>query len=312
MARKLNWGDLRVLHRYQNQRMVLDNSLRFVFNPGLFSSSLLSILLPASEFYTAADPQDLGKYQLLVGQTLLAKEDQTARLALLAPASLGADPDYSRLISHLSRAACERGALQMVAEVTQGSIEEEILTQVGFRTYADQRIWKLPRQVSYGSGQRSWIPARVGDNDPAHSLYQRVVPAQVQRLEAPPDFQKHKGMVCWQEGRVVGIASAQFGPSGILLDLLLDPRLGSLDEYLTALVFHLPYTNSRGIYLRVRDYQGGITPALERVGAQPGDQQRALVKRLAVHYNAGQKFVVSGFENQPDITTPISRTKLKN
>lgn len=312
MARKLNWQDLRVLPRYQSQRMVLDNSLRFVFNPGLFSSSLLSILLPSSEFYTASDSQDLGKYQLLVGQILLAKDDQTARIALLAPGDLGAEPDYSRLISHLSRAACERGALQMIGEVSEGSAEEEILNKVGFRTYANQRIWKLPRQVVYGSGQRSWIPARQADNDSAISLYQRVVPAPIQRLEAPPDFRKSKGMVCWQEGRVVGITSTQFGPSGILLDMLLDPRLGSLDEYLTALVFHLPYTNAREIYLRVRDYQGGLTSALERVGALPGDPQRAMVKKLAVHYNAQQKFVVGSFEKQPDITTPISRTKMKN
>lgn len=312
MARKLNWRDLTVLHRYQSQRMVLDNSLRFVFNPGLFSSSLLSILLPSSEFYTAAEPQDQGKNPLLIGQILLAKENHTARVALLAPENLGAGPDYSGVFAQLSQAACERGAQQMVGEVKTGSPEEQILNRAGFKVYADQQIWKLPRQVSYGSGQRSWIPARQADNGPTLSLYQRVVPAQVQRLEPPPEFPKNKGMVCWQEGRIVGIALTQFGPSGILLDLLLDPRLGSLDEYLSALVFHLPYTNTRKIYLRVRDYQGGITSALERMGADAGDKQRAMVKRLAVHYNAQQKYVVQGFEKQPDITTPISRTEFKN
>jgi hypothetical protein len=312
MARKLAWRDLTVLHRYQNQRMVLDNSLRFVFNPGLFSSSLLSVALPSSEFYTAADPLELDQFPLLIGQILFATDNQTARVASLAPGELGAGPDYSGLISHLVRAACERGALQMLGEVGVDSPEEQILTQSGFRSYAEQQIWKLPRRILSGAGQRSWIPASRADNGPAQTLYQRVVPAQIQRLEPLPVFPKIQGMVSWKEGRVVGIALMQFGPRGILLDLLLDPSLDSVDEYLSALIFHLPYASTREVYLRVRDYQQVIASALERLGARPGDRQRVMVKKLAVHYNAQQAFVVQGFEKQPDITTPISRTKIKN
>ncbi|HDD55484.1 MAG TPA: hypothetical protein ENG59_04510 [Chloroflexi bacterium] len=312
MARKLAWRDLTVLHRYQNQRMVLDNSLRFVFNPGLFSSVLLSVALPSSEFYAAADPLESEQFPLLIGQILFVADNHTARIAMLAPSSLGAEPDYSGLISHLSRAACERGALQMMGEVGLGSPEEQILHQSGFRSYTEQQIWKLPRQILSGSGQRSWVPASRGDNGLAQVLYQRVVPAQIQRLEPLPDFPKIQGMLSWKDGRVVGIALTQFGPRGILLDLLLDPSLGSVDEYLSALLFHLPYTSRREVYLRVRDYQQVTSSALERLGALPGDQQRVMVKRLAVHYNAQQTFVVQGFEKQPDITTPISHTKIKN
>lgn len=312
MARKLTWQDLAVLGRYQKGRMVLDNSLRFVFNPGLFSSSLLSIALPSSEFYTAADPLESDDFPFLIGQILLTKDSQTARIALLAPGELGSGPDYTPLISHLAQAACERGALQMLGEVRYGFSEEEILGRSGFRPYAEQQIWKMPRKVPGGSGQKSWLPAARADNGPAQALYQRVVPAPIQRLEPPPSFPKIQGMLSWQEGRVVGIALTQFGPRGILLDLLLDPSLDSLDEYLSALVFHLPYTNTREIYLRIRDYQGMVASALERLGALPGDHQRVMVKRLAVHYNAQQAFIVQGFEKQPDITTPISRTEIKN
>jgi hypothetical protein len=312
MARKLAWQDLIVLHRYQNQRMVLDNSLRFVFNPGLFSSSLLSVALPSSEFYTAVDPLESDEFPLLIGQILLAKDNQTARIALLAPGELGTGPNYSNLIALLIRAACERGALQMMGEVGVDSPEEEILHQSGFRAYTEQQIWKMPRRAPCGYGQKSWIPAIRADNGPVQTFYQRVVPAQIQRLEPSPVFPKTQGMVSWKEGQVIGIALALFGPRGILVDLLLDPSLDSLDEYLSALIFHLPYTSTREVYLRVRDYQGGVATALERVGALPGDRQRVMVKRLAVHYNAQQAFVVQGFEKQPDITTPISRTRIKN
>lgn len=312
MARKLAWRDLTVLHRYQNQRMVLDNSLRFVFNPGLFSSSLLSVVLPSSEFYTAADPLKSDRFPLLIGQILFAADNHTARVAMLAPRDLGAGPDYSGLLSCLVKAACERGALQMVGEVGVGSPEEQILNQSGFRSFMEQQIWKLPRQTLTGSRERAWTPASRADNGPAQTLYQRVVPAQIQRLEPLPVFPKAQGMVSWKEDRVVGIALTQFGPGGILLDLLFDPALDSLDEYLSALLFHLPYTSTRAVYLRVRDYQQVTASALERLGALPGDHQRVMVKRLAVHYNAQQAFVVQGFEKQPDITTPITRTKIKN
>ena len=310
MTRKIGWQDLTLLRRYQNQRMVLDNSLRFVFNPGLFPSSLLSIVLPASEYYTGVDLLESDFYPLLIGQIMISKDNQTARATFLAPGELGTGPDYSELISLLSKAARERGVLQIVGEVGVGSPEEEILNRSGFRSYTAQQIWKMPRNAQSSSGQISWIPAIHADNGPVQTFYQRVVPAPIQRLEPSPVFPNTQGMVSWQDGRIVGIALPQFGPRGILVDLLLDPSLDGMDEHLAALLFHLPYTNTREVYLRVRDYQGGITSALERLGALPGDQQRVMVKRLAVHYNAQQAFAVQGFEKQPDITTPISRTKI--
>ena len=117
MARRLAWRELMLLHRYQNQKMVLANSLRFVFNPGLFSSSLLSVALPSSEFYTAVDPLYSEDYPLLIGQILMTKDHHTARVTTLAPGELGPGPDYSSLFAHLAQAACERGALQMLGEV---------------------------------------------------------------------------------------------------------------------------------------------------------------------------------------------------
>jgi len=85
-----------------------------------------------------------------------------------------------------------------------------------------------------------------------------------------------------------------------------------IDEYLSALLFHLPYRDTRDVYIRVRSYQQQLASALERVNAEAGPIQKAVVKRLTVHYNAKQTFRVQGFENQPDITTPISNSEIKN
>ncbi len=312
MARKLTWQDLKGLHRYQDQRMILDNSLRLVYNPGLYSSSLLSILFPASEFYAAVDPLKGDHWPMLLGQITLARKNLSARIAFLAPRDSGTERDFSPLISHLASAAAERGAIQILAEAPRNSLAEQILTGCGFRSYAEQQIWKLPRQVPYGSGQRSWIPAARGDNQLAQSLCQRVLPGQIQHVEPPPIFPDAQGMVSWHSGQLVGMALTQFGPQGILLDITLDPTLPLIDEYISALLFHLPYRNTREVYVRVRSYQQGLVSALERLGAQPGENQLALVKKMAVHYIAKQTFAVQGFEKQPDITTPISNTKIKN
>ena len=99
---------------------------------------------------------------------------------------------------------------------------------------------------------------------------------------------------------------------GILVDLLIAPEMDQIDEYLSALLFHLPYRDTRDVYLRVRSYQQQLASALERVNAEDGPKQKAVVKRLTVHYNAKQTFRVQGFEKQPDITTPISNSEMKN
>ncbi|MFL7814251.1 MAG: hypothetical protein AB8I40_11305 [Anaerolineales bacterium] len=312
MARKIAWQDLTVLHRYQDKKMVLDNSLRLVHNPGLFSSSLLSLLLPSSEFYAAVESGEGDQGHLLFGQICMPGKDLTARMAVIAPVQDETDQDFTSLISHLAGAAAERGAIQVLGEVPRDSTAEEILSRAGFRAYAEQQVWKLPRQVPYGSGKRAWIPGSRGDNERVLALYQRVLPGQIQHVESPPAFPEDSGMVSWQEGRLVGVALTQFGPRGILLDLVLDPTVDATDEYLGALMFHLPYRATRDVYLRVRSYQQSLCSALERIGAFPGEEQRAMVKKMAVHYNAKQTFAVQNFEKQPDITTPISRTKIKN
>ncbi len=311
MTRKLVWKDLAALPRFQNRKTVLDNSLQFVFNPGIFSSSLLSIISPASGFYSVLEPLESNKYPYLMGQVFHINGHCSARLAFLAPSDNQDLQGFVRVVSHLASAAGERGAFQILAEVAENSPEEEILYQAGFRPYAEQQIWKLPPRISYGDCKKSWIPLNPEDRDLVLSFYQRILPGQVQRIESPPTTPDLQGMISWKDGCVVGYAATQFGPKGILIDVFLDPDLDFVDEYLRALFFHLPYRNTRDVFLRVRSYQQPLASALLRVDAEPGPRQKAVVKRLTVYYNAKQTFRMQGFENQPDITTPISHTKYK-
>ena len=122
MARKIAWRDLASLTRLKNQKLVLDNTYQFVYNPGLFSSSLLSIISPTGGFYTAVESFDSGTPPLLLGQFFQPAGNHTARVVFLAPGGLDPQPAYSRMFSHLATAAGERGAVQIKAEVTEKTI----------------------------------------------------------------------------------------------------------------------------------------------------------------------------------------------
>jgi len=312
MARKIVWKDLVALARFKNQKLVLDNSFQYVYNPGLFSSSLLSLISTASGFYTAVEQLNSEDNSVLVGQLFQKPGSVSARVVFLAPDDLDPNPTFGRVFSQLANAAGERGALQIKAEVSDNSPGEEILYQAGFRPYTEQQIWKLPRRIVFGTGKKAWVPVTKDTAAMAESFYQRILPGQIQRVEPPPVSPDIQGLISWKEGKVVGFAASQFGPRGILVDLLMAPEIDLVDEYLSALLFHLPYRDTRDVYLRVRAYQQQLASALERVDAEAGPKQKAVVKRLTVHYNAKQTFRVQGFENQPDITTPISNSEIKN
>jgi len=312
MARKIVWKDLAALTRFKNQKLVLDNSFQYVYNPGLFSSSLLSLISPASGFCTAVEPIESEANSVLVGQLFHPSGSSSSRVVFLAANDISPHPAFGRVLSQLAHSVGERGALQIKAEVSENSPEEEILHQAGFRTYAEQQIWKLPRRVVFGTGKKAWVPVTNDNTALAEAFYKRTLPGQILRVEPPlisPDMQ---GLISWKEGKIVGFAAAQFGPRGILVDLLIAPEMNLIDEYLSALLFHLPYRDTRDVYLRVRSYQQQLASALERVNAEDGPKQKAVVKRLTVYYNAKQTFRVQGFDKQPDITTPISNSEIKN
>jgi hypothetical protein len=199
-----------------------------------------------------------------------------------------------------------------MAEVEVNQPEAQTLYQTGFKDYADQQIWKYPREKMSPNGSGNWHPVSQRDQMMVEEFYQRNIPTSIQRLEQAPIIPKEKVLVCWLNDKLVGLATTRFGPNGILVDLMMELNPDEMDSCLASFLYQLPYRNSRDVYFRVRSYQEEIASALERLGGIPGPQQRAVVKKLAVHYNAKQTFRVQRFKEQPDITTPISNSKIKN
>jgi hypothetical protein len=201
--------------------------------------------------------------------------------------------------------------VQILAEVLQDSVEEEVLIQAGFKIYAEQQIWRLPVKNPLQPGRGTWVPISQKDQMHAGAIYKRIIPGSIQRVEPSPTFTEVEGLLFWQEKKPAGFAETRFGPKGILVDVVMEPEISGLDEVLAGLFFHLPYRNTRDVYLRVRSYQERIASALEELGVMPGPEQKALVKRLAVHYNAKQTFTYQAFEKRPDVIKPVSNIKIK-
>ncbi len=124
----------------------------------MFSSSLLSLVSSASGFYTAVEQLKTEDTSILVGQLFQPPGSVSARVVFLAPGDLDPLPAFGRVFSQLATAAGERGAIQIKAEVSDNSPGEEILYQAGFRPYAEQQIWKLPRRIVFGTGKKAWVP----------------------------------------------------------------------------------------------------------------------------------------------------------
>jgi len=311
MAQSFAWKDLLSLPRYRNQQQYLDNALRLLYAPGLVSSVLSSMIAPTSRFYTTIQHPGNSNFPNLLGQLYHPADQSTARLAFLAPKSAAENPGFARLLAHLSKKAGERGAFQILAEVPQGEGWEDTLYQAGFRPYAEQRIWKLSLLKRAFPADRSWCPVSDEDEDPLVSLYQRVTPHRVLRVEPPPKCSQRSGLVRLSGDQRLLCGLTQYGPRGILVDFVLDPALGDLEEQLMGLFNSLSRRGAREVYLRTRSYQGNLAFALESLGAQAGELQTAVVKKLTLKYNAKQAYSYQAFEKQPDITTPISNSTVK-
>ena len=311
MAQNIAWKDLISLPRYRNQQLYLDNTLRLLYTPGLISSALASLLTPASGFRTSLQKMNGQSFPHLIAQLYHQTDQPSAKLTFIAPSALLDHPDFSRLLSYLSKQAGEMGAFQILAEVPRDQPASDTLFQAGFRPYADQSIWKLP--VFNGADREkcsSWCPISGVDKFKIDTLYQRAVPQKIQRVEPPRKTPELQGLVLLEGENLLGFARTEIGPRGVLVDLILDPSLQVVDPQLKELGRQLAMRGSRDVYLRVRSYQSAVLSALDSISARCGPSQTAVVKKLAVHYNATQRvFGYRAFEKQPDITTPISNLK---
>lgn len=304
MTQKFVWQDIFSLPKYGKQQIFLNNALSCTYAPGVVSSALQSLVM--RDFCVSVHSSGL------IGQVCHSSHKTSARLAFVAFKHTFSSDEMVKLLTHLCRQAGEMGALQVLAEVEEGTKLADYLLRAGFTPYAEQRVWRFPAGIRGSSAPLAWVPVSARNLGEIHSLYQKLVPSDVRRIEPPPTASDLSGLVCRHEGELVGYASAQFGPRGMLLDILLDTSQDGTQAHLTAIRQNLSTTRSQVVYARVRAYQQKLATALEVLQASPSPTQIVMVKRLSAHYQVKQTFNLPALEQQPDASTPFIHSESKS
>ncbi len=273
-VRNLDLLDLPFLSRFRQDILPLDNARCLTRGNPLSMSTLLSYLNPRRNLYTAL-VNEAGA--ALMGQVLLNEGETSARLTFMAPGQKVEELAPS-LLDHLAVRAGEWGALHVLAEVDEDSPAFEALRQAGFAMYAWQRVWRLPRFSGRPGGSNWRVPDEI-DWLAVQALHAQIVPALLQPVENLPRLPA--GLVWDVDNYVQASAIFSNGPQGVWLQPLVLPDSGCFPAHVPTLVRAAGGWNQVAVFVCVRSYQTWLEAPLEELGAEPGERQAVMVKRLA-------------------------------
>lgn len=225
-----------------------------------------------------------------------------AEIIFMAP-SLSAHPEarsvWSQLLSQVCKQVGKQGLQRLFASVPWDGEEMEVFREAGFITYAREEILRLDEI----SNIRRKFPLdglrrlRDGDKCRLLELYVTVTPRRVQWAEGqnPPlswlrvssrtTFRGEEVYVCEkkEQATVSGLLHIMPGKTGHWLEIACFPDNGAdVDDLLDFGLERISNWTSRPIYTAVREYQGGVLPALYARGFESCALQAAMVKNTAV------------------------------
>jgi len=269
-VRSLDFLDLPLLSRYRRDVLPLYSARILTGGNPLGAMAMLSYLNPRRHIYTAvASENGLS----LMGQVILKGDETSARLTFLAPKENSNGLTLS-LLDHLTLQAGEWGAFYLLAEVDENSSVFRSLRQAGFAMYAWQRVWKMPK-LEKPAGVSTWRKADETDWPAVQSLQGQIVPALIQPVDSLS--KQASGLVCSQEENLQAYVAVNNGSAGVWLQPLVPPDSGCGPERLAG----LSIWGNRPVYVCVRSYQAWLETVLEDLGAEPGQRQAVMVRRLA-------------------------------
>ena len=306
-VRPTDWRDLRILHRNRAKGLCLDTALRLTRGGSFAPGVLLSYFSTVTNVFTWICPGNRGE-QSILGQFAYAAESPFARLTFLAPEDALESPGTINLLEQLARQAGEHGVFNLLAEVEEQSSAFESLRKAGFVVYARQCVWALKESEEKFQVEIPWKTATKQDALPVQSLYHNVVPGLVQQVEPLPN-KNIQGLVCHNNGELLGYIDLKFGPRGIWAQPFIHPDVSNADARLRDMFANIPNRRSRPVYFCVRTYQSWLEPALKAINAEPGPLQAVMVKRLAVQHHVKRSFALPKIDVQREITTPVAQSK---
>ncbi len=204
------------------------------------------------------------------------------------------------LLEGFCQAAGQQGATRMFARLPEGAALLDTLYGLAFHPFAEETVWaklslneRPPANVNLQSR-----PLRRRDAWAVYQLYLSLTPEAVQHSEGYSSrrWQAGKSRISWggnirrfvwDDGRgVQAYLQMNSGPRGHEMKIM-SPSSSSSDHNLSGAVmdYALGLLQGRGerapLYCTVRDYQSGLSEALEERGFRPMQRQKALVKHLA-------------------------------
>lgn len=278
--RSLDLRDLPHLYRLRSDTIGLDSARTLTRGNPLGAVGLMAYVNPARHIYASiADGDGVS----LLGGIIHTRGESFAKLLYLAPSSRLDHPNLPGLIDHLSSEAGSWGAFHVLAELDEDSNVFDGLRKSGFSVYAWQRMWKIGQATESGSrsngnenGSSNWKRTESIHQAAIQSLYQQIVPPLLHPVEPVP-----QGAVGWMIDKSAKCYVNMIqGVYGIVLTPLIHPEVADVGARILSLVSHLRERRNRPVYLRVRSYQAWLEPALEDLGAHPGERQAVMVKHL--------------------------------
>ncbi len=225
-----------------------------------------------------------------------------ADILLLAPAldtRTGHPAIWQKLLAHYLNEAAQHQTQRIYADVPDQPLLETTFSQVGFRTYTRQSVWRL--NAGALDGQRLHLPAGVRTQNRADAwslmrLYDRATPHKVQVAEGavgegaviPPlldwchggDIQQ---AVLLRDDEIHGCVHVVAGAEGIWLQIWAEPGVSGDDRWQQLVSAGLALVAERRhnapVYVAVKEYQGGLGAVLDGYGFAPFADHARMVRQ---------------------------------
>jgi hypothetical protein len=226
-----------------------------------------------------------------------------ADILLLAPAldtTWGHPVIWQKLLAYYINEAPQSQVTRVYADVPDQPLLVNTFSQVGFRVYARQTIWRLADYTLATlpiAHTQSIRPQNRQDEWALQRLYDRVTPSTVQQVKGfDADLAVKSPILDWwhagtqksyvleEKGEIQGCVQVAYGPSGVWVQLWADMHQPDTHFVHDLIRFGLTVIRQDQvqlpIYVGVNEYDGALGTILSDYGFAPFTDRARMVKQL--------------------------------
>jgi hypothetical protein len=302
MVRSFSIRDFAKLQKNRDSGTFLNSRRTLLWGKGLISVGALSAPISNTTGVFTAISQTADGIPC-VGQAIHSTGAQFAYFTFLTQNENSETISPIEVIQNLSHQAGERGAFCMISEVDEESVAFNIFKKAKFNVFSHQQIWEINNNSDLKNGKSQWQEASSEDEFNIGKLYNAIVPAMVQKIEAPP-WKSHKGFVNYQDNQLMAFVEIISGPNGVWVQPYIHPDLDHPKKYLIQLFNLLGNRSRKPIFICIRAYQSWLNSRLESMSANLISNQVLMAKHMTIKYKTAPLPLSTINHTEP--TTPYS------